>query len=701
MDNLTDKAIIDLVQQHLVQDNSSDRSGSNNTDATISIPDPDNAPPSITASAENNGILSSSPVKSGTPVPYHLPGAAITHDIYTHANSLLQSSQCMTRSRSVGDIKQKASSLLIQEEEDAGGSSNTTSVCDDANEAFENLDKPGGFRRFHIHQQHKLLHKQHLEEAGEDQIPESEANPAFTELFRPDSLISLESRQMYTPGLIHVDIPNSNNNNASSSSASYVHSSPHFHPQQQMTRHFLEYLAITSYFNQFAGENLSDTEEDEEDEEEGDLEQQITERTELLPNKRISVKRHQSFKKEQQKAENKADVTKTFFLLFKAFIGSGILFLPKAFSNGGLVFSIFIMWLMGGVSLYCFLLLLDCKNYVTGSYGDIGGELYGPYMRAIVLFSIAISQLGFMCGGAIFIVQNIVEAVRSLSDNTIHLNDAAVFIMLALLTMPLVLVRNISKLSLTALISDVLIIGGLLALLVFDFVEIFEDGFTQPTAGPGIQWLFNSAHYSVFIGTAVYSFEGIGLIIPIRDSMQQPEKFSAVLTIVMILVASTLCTVGTLGYLAFGENVQTVALLNLPPGLLPSTIQLGYATAVLLSNALTLFPTIRIIEQTMFGERTGKHSLYIKWQKNTLRIIVVVVGTMIAYIGANDLDKFISLIGSVCCCPLSLIFPPLFHLALPSAKGAKRLIDVVLVGFGLVVMIFTFFNTSKQWATLG
>lgn len=144
----------------------------------------------------------------------------------------------------------------------------------------------------------------------------------------------------------------------------------------------------------------------------------------------------------------------------------------------------------------------------------------------------------------------------------------------------------------------------------------------------------------------------LGLIIPIRDSMEKPEKFPLVLTFVMFLVACTLCSVGALGYIAFGQHVQTVALLNLPPGILPNSIQLGYAIAVLLSNALTLFPTIRIIEHALFGDLTGKHNTFVKWQKNTLRISIVIVGTLIAWLGANDLDKFISLIGSICCCKL-------------------------------------------------
>lgn len=642
---IPDETIAGLVQQHLIHE---DAEGSSTTVSSGSGHNAD-AAASTTIEPPNDAEI---------PVPYHLPGAAITHDIYAHANSLVMASHTLTRSKSFSDIKQKAGKLIHDDE--TPGSSDY-----DSTDEFENLDKPGGFRRFHIKQQHRLANELQPEQVIQ---PEN----AFQELFRPDSVCSGD--QDYTTGLYKLDS---------------------YQPTNR-TRHFLEYLAMTNVINQFAGEDLSDSEEDSPDDEEQQQQQQVSETTSLLPNRR--KRRHSAIHK---KKEHKANVTKTVFLLFKAFIGSGILFLPKAFSNGGLVFSIITMWAMGSISLYCFLLLLDCKKYLTGSYGDMGGQLYGPWMRSVVLFSIAISQMGFMCGGTIFIVENVIEAVRALSHNTIHLSSAGVFVALAIFLMPLVLIRNIAKLSPTALLSDVLIIGGLIVLLAYDFITIFEEGVTAPKSGPGIHWMFNSANFSVFIGTAVYSFEGIGLIIPIRDSMEKPEKFPAVLTFVMVLVASTLCAVGTLGYLAFGENVKTVALLNLPAGPLPNSVQLGYAVAVLLSNALTLFPTIRIIEQALFGERTGKYNLKIKWQKNVLRASIVIVGTLIAWGGANDLDKFISLIGSVCCCPLSLIFPPLFHVALPSTKGWKRTLDFILISFGIAVMFFTFYNTTKQWLVSG
>lgn len=123
--------------------------------------------------------------------------------------------------------------------------------------------------------------------------------------------------------------------------------------------------------------------------------------------------------------------------------------------------------------------------------------------------------------------------------------------------------------------------------------------------------------------------------------MARKERFPAVLTRVMIIVAITLSTIGGMGYLTYGANVRTVALLNLPDGPLISTIQALYVVAILLSNVVTIFPSIRIIEQAVFQTRTGKYNMAVKWEKNFLRILVVTVTCLIAYGGASDLDKFV------------------------------------------------------------
>jgi amino acid permease len=64
-----------------------------------------------------------------------------------------------------------------------------------------------------------------------------------------------------------------------------------------------------------------------------------------------------------------------------------------SFYNGGMVFSVVVLMFIAMISLYSFLLLVRTRLVVHGSFGDIGGILYGKYMRSMILFSIVLSQV--------------------------------------------------------------------------------------------------------------------------------------------------------------------------------------------------------------------------------------------------------------------------------------------------------------------
>jgi len=59
------------------------------------------------------------------------------------------------------------------------------------------------------------------------------------------------------------------------------------------------------------------------------------------------------------------------------------------------MFSNLVLLFTAALSYYCFVLLVRTRLKVEGSFGDIGGILYGPKMRLAILFSIVISQIGF------------------------------------------------------------------------------------------------------------------------------------------------------------------------------------------------------------------------------------------------------------------------------------------------------------------
>lgn len=119
----------------------------------------------------------------------------------------------------------------------------------------------------------------------------------------------------------------------------------------------------------------------------------------------------------------------------------------------------------------------------------------------------------------------------------------------------------------------------------------------------------------------MFSFEGIGLVIPITDSMREPHKFPAVLSGVMIFLLLLFGGAGALAYLTFGPSIQTVVLVNLDTSSrLTQAVQLLYSLAIMLSVPLQLFPAIRIMENGIFGPgRSGKGDWRVKWEKNVFR----------------------------------------------------------------------------------
>ncbi len=73
-------------------------------------------------------------------------------------------------------------------------------------------------------------------------------------------------------------------------------------------------------------------------------------------------------------------------------------------------------------------------------------------------------------------------------------------------------------------------------------------------------------------------------------------------------------------------------------------VQFLYSVAIMLSVPLQLFPAVRIMENGLFV-RSGKIDNKVKWLKNFFRFLVVIVTTLISYIGAADLDKFVAFVG--------------------------------------------------------
>ena len=211
--------------------------------------------------------------------------------------------------------------------------------------------------------------------------------------------------------------------------------------------------------------------------------------------------------------------------------------------------------------------------------------------------------------------------------------------------------------------------------------------------------LFNPSAFTLTIGSAIFTFEGIGLILPIQSSMKKPQHFEWLLYAVMLIITVIFTSVGVLCYATFGDETKIQIISNFPQdSKLVNAVQFLYSLAVLVGEPVQLFPAVRIIETTLFGERaTGKKSATTKWKKNFLRTGMMCLCGVIAILGASDLDKFVAIIGSFACVPLVYIYPPWLHLKGVAETRAAKAFDISLMVLGLVAMVYTGAVTIGQW----
>ncbi|KAL7682884.1 putative amino acid transporter, transmembrane domain-containing protein [Plasmopara halstedii] len=396
-----------------------------------------------------------------------------------------------------------------------------------------------------------------------------------------------------------------------------------------------------------------------------------------------------------------ASVTKTVFTIFKSFIGSGILFLPKGFQNGGMLFSIVGLCISAALSTFCMLRLVECSNYLfrngkqpNVTYGIVGEQAFGVLGRNAVNFSLVFSQIGFCCSYLIFVEKNIGEVLLHAFKLQSSLSTSSwtlILLQIPLYT-PLAWVRRLEYFALTSLLADALIVFGLLYILTYtvNTLENAEHG--------DLTWqYFNSENWAMFLGVAVYCFEGIGLVLPIYDSMddQIKHKFPVILSwcvvsilVICILFASTV-------YAAFGRNTQSVVTLNLPSSSVSTgtiVVQVTYSLALVLSYPLMLYPAVNVLECKLFPNQHVKG--FWRWEKNGLRFVLVCLTAFIGYFGKEELDNFVSIIGGFCSVPLAFIYPCIFHSRL---VGSGHILNGILVVIGLCTMIFATSQAVSTW----
>eukprot|EP01063_Lacrimia_lanifica_P016038 TRINITY_DN22668_c0_g1_i1.p1 TRINITY_DN22668_c0_g1~~TRINITY_DN22668_c0_g1_i1.p1 ORF type:complete len:550 (+),score=166.12 TRINITY_DN22668_c0_g1_i1:59-1708(+) len=406
--------------------------------------------------------------------------------------------------------------------------------------------------------------------------------------------------------------------------------------------------------------------------------------------------------------EAQISATKAAFHIFKGNVGAAIFSLASAYTKSGFFVGTVIIAGIAVICVHCMILLVRCKQGLKSSalqtYGQVAGAVLGRPGKHVVDIFIVITQLGFCC----VYYQFAAGMLNSIIDIGV---TSWIGLMVPVATLPTFL-PSMKTLVPTAMFATGATIFALVVVYLYAAGRLVTEG-----AAEGIVAATAPITWPLCIGNTVSAFEGIGLVLPIENSVKHKEVFVPLLKKSFLLITTLYITFGLLGYFAYGFMVKNSITDVLPRQLLSSMVRVSMAMAIIMTFPIQFFPAIQIIEGWTF-ERINRYSslaatfkalptvwnkLAMAWRNLLLRVVISIMLALMAITVGDQMSLFLALVGGLGGAALAIIIPGLLHYRLCvidrgeySKLSITAIKDVFLIVFGVSVAILsTYFALSE------
>ncbi|GFG35003.1 hypothetical protein Cfor_01107 [Coptotermes formosanus] len=294
--------------------------------------------------------------------------------------------------------------------------------------------------------------------------------------------------------------------------------------------------------------------------------------------------------------------------LLKGSLGTGVLAMPMAFKNSGIIFGSVGTVIVGIICTHCVYVLvkssqelcrrqkipsLDFAETAEAAFkdGPVALQKFSKTARKFVNGSLVATVYSSLCVYVVFVASSIKQVGDYYMDYTDVLDIRVYIPMLLVLLIPIGLIRDLKYLVPLSALANIFILSSFVITLYYIFRDILDTSDKK--------YIANIEQLPLFFATVIFAMEGIGVVMPLENSMKHPNHFIGkvgIINIAMFIVVVLYSAIGLLGYLRYGEVVKGSVTLNLPESEIPAqVVKILYAVAILFSYGLQFYVPTSIV----------------------------------------------------------------------------------------------------------
>lgn len=255
-------------------------------------------------------------------------------------------------------------------------------------------------------------------------------------------------------------------------------------------------------------------------------------------------------------------------------------------------------------------------------------------------------------------------------------------------------IRTLKRLSIASACANILQVVGI-GIVVEHLVREIVIGSNRPqSVQPVIENFKPFSSVALGFGALMFAFEGISVVLPIYTRMKRPEQmggWGGIINIAYVFLLLLYFSVGLFGYLRYGNSSKGSITLNLPEEPLYDAVRGIFTVAVFLTYPLQFYVPNEIIwnwaRNRFFNAEKASTNRIVTYEYICRTILVLV--TFLLAITVPKLNLMMDLVGSISGTALSIILPPLIHIAAfwdDTSGGSKAfmiIVDVSLILIGI------------------